>query len=182
MQQAAPNSLHSGESLPAAEPAFASLLSALARSKQESLPPWDDGDLAEDVATLSYERALQASAPYRPRDLDDRSLTQPTSAASGKATAASSLRGQNGDPAPSQLKSASITIRMSHAECEQLRRRASEAGLTVSAYLRSCTFEVEKLRAQVKDTLAQLRPAAQSESAVEAASARSSWIRRMMGR
>jgi hypothetical protein len=42
-------------------------------------------------------------------------------------------------------------------ECAQLHRRAAEAGLSVSAYLRSCTFEVESLRAMVKDTLAQLR-------------------------
>jgi hypothetical protein len=55
------------------------------------------------------------------------------------------------------LKDASITIRMSKAECEQLHRRAAEAGLSVSAYLRSCTFEAESLRAMVKDTLAQLR-------------------------
>jgi hypothetical protein len=46
---------------------------------------------------------------------------------------------------------------MSKAECAQLHRRAAEAGLTVSAYLRSCTFEAESLRAMVKDTLAQLR-------------------------
>ena len=57
------------------------------------------------------------------------------------------------------LKDASITIRMSKAECAQLHRRAAEAGLTVSAYLRSCTFEAESLRAMVKDTLAQLRSA-----------------------
>jgi hypothetical protein len=55
------------------------------------------------------------------------------------------------------LKSASITIRLSKVECTQLRIRAAEAGLTVSAYLRSCTFETESLRALVKDTLAQLR-------------------------
>jgi hypothetical protein len=46
---------------------------------------------------------------------------------------------------------------MSKAECAQLHRRAAEAGLTVSAYLRSCTFEAESLRAMVKDTLARLR-------------------------
>jgi hypothetical protein len=57
------------------------------------------------------------------------------------------------------LKDSSITIRMSKAECAQLHRRAAEAGLTVSAYLRSCTFEAESLRAMVKDTMAQLRSA-----------------------
>ena len=55
------------------------------------------------------------------------------------------------------LKSTSITIRLSRTECLQLRQRAGEAGLTVSAYLRSCTFEAESLRALVKDTLAKLR-------------------------
>lgn len=50
-----------------------------------------------------------------------------------------------------------ITLRMSAAECEQLRDRAAEAGLSVSAYLRSCAFEVESLRLQVKDTVAKLR-------------------------
>ncbi len=60
-------------------------------------------------------------------------------------------------PFARNLKDASITIRMSQAECAQLHRRAAEAGLTVSAYLRSCTFEAESLRAMVKDTLTQLR-------------------------
>jgi hypothetical protein len=57
------------------------------------------------------------------------------------------------------LKNSSITIRMSKAECAQLHSRAAEAGLTVSAYLRSCTFEAESLRAMVKDAMAQLRSA-----------------------
>jgi predicted DNA binding CopG/RHH family protein len=64
------------------------------------------------------------------------------------------------------LKDASITIRLSKSECAQLRRRAAEAGLTVSAYLRSCTFEAESLRAMVKETLAQLKTVAdQAKSA-----------------
>lgn len=55
------------------------------------------------------------------------------------------------------LKSTSVTVRLSRSECLQLRQRAGEAGLTVSAYLRSCTFEAESLRALVKETLAKLR-------------------------
>jgi hypothetical protein len=51
---------------------------------------------------------------------------------------------------------------MSEAEYTQLQERAAEAGITVSAYLRSCTFEAESLRAQVKETLALLRPATTS--------------------
>jgi hypothetical protein len=60
-------------------------------------------------------------------------------------------------PHERNLKCASITIRLSQSECEKLRARAAEADLTVSAYLRSCAFEVESLRAQVKQTLADLR-------------------------
>lgn len=74
---------------------------------------------------------------------------------------------------------ASVTIRLSDDECEQLRQRAAEAGVTVSAYLRSCTFEAEALRSQVKETLMQLRAATQPmKSAVapeRTARRRSSW-------
>ncbi|MGC9159434.1 MAG: plasmid mobilization protein, partial [Terracidiphilus sp.] len=50
------------------------------------------------------------------------------------------------------VKDASITIRMSKGEYAQLHCRAAEAGMTVSAYLRSCTFEAESLREMVKET------------------------------
>jgi hypothetical protein len=57
----------------------------------------------------------------------------------------------------SDLRSASVTIRLSRAECARLHQRAAEAGLTVSAYLRSCAVEAEGLRAQVKQALAELK-------------------------
>lgn len=164
---------------------FANLLAALAKAGEKPQPSWKDDELADDVATLSYERALQAHARYRPRELDDRSLTQPPSAqrAPGKIAAPG-----EGNPlsdlaaALPNLKSASVTLRMSQGECDQLRRRAAEAGLTVSAYLRSCAFEVESLRAQVKEALAQLRPAPPPDAAVTPSSARSSWFRRVLNR
>ena len=52
-----------------------------------------------------------------------------------------------------------MTIRLSTAECALLRRRAAEAGVTVSAYLRSCTLEADALRAEVKQALAEMRTA-----------------------
>ena len=156
---------------------------------RRSAPAWNDDDLADDVATLSYESALKAHARYRSPQVSDQSLTQPTDSQSfwyeEASPAASETAPQPVAPStaslgpianhettstPDQessfhraapyernLKDASITIRMSKAECAQLHRRAAEAGLTVSAYLRSCTFEAESLRAMVKDTLAQLR-------------------------
>jgi hypothetical protein len=182
---------------------FAGFLAALAAPEQATgvpgdgtlsmkwrpAPSWNDDDLADDVATLSYENALKAHARYRPSQvpsqISDRSLTQPADVEpfcyeDASATVTHPLTrpianlepGATPDPDPNQapsflrtapverdLKDASITIRMSRAESAQLHRRAAEAGLTISAYLRSCTFEAESLRTMVKDTLAQLRAA-----------------------
>ncbi len=184
-------------------PTFAGLLAALASpssaAASDRQPAWSNDDLADDVATLSYERALRAHSRYRSPDLTDRSLTQPGEARpdpdlekhAGDEAAPSSAAAESISPAGAEaepaaatqaaiaqdreqdrsrersqdrnLKSASITIRLSRDECAQLRLRAAEAGLTVSAYLRSCTFEAESLRAMVKDTLAQLRADAGNE-------------------
>ena len=159
---------------------FAGLLASLAAPAQKNAPAWNDDDLADDVATLSYESALKVHARYRPTD---QSLTQlpdlvpfcfdevpastpqpaPRIAAypAPRATANPQPEFNRLPPVQAErnLKDASITIRMSQAECAQLHRRAAEAGLTVSAYLRSCTFEAESLRAMVKDAMAQLRSA-----------------------
>jgi predicted DNA binding CopG/RHH family protein len=153
---------------PSAAAGFASLLSGLIASKPAptSSDPWNDDVLAQDVATLSYEQALRTHARYRPSsapslaDLDS-PISQQASTAQQTASACAELRStaRAVSSLEERRKSASITIRLSHGECDQLRERAAAAGLTVSAYLRSCVFEVESLRAQVKDTLAQLRSA-----------------------
>jgi predicted DNA binding CopG/RHH family protein len=156
------------QSLPPSTAAgFANLLSGLIASKSEakSSDRWNDDALAKDVAILSYEQALRTHARYRPSspptspdlaDLDSPSSQQaPSAQQSVSAEPRSTTKLVNS--LEESRKSASITIRLSNGECEQLRERASTAGLTVSAYLRSCVFEVESLRAQVKDTLAGLR-------------------------
>ncbi len=148
---------------------FAGFLSALAApppaaSTAPAASIWNDDALADDVATLSYESALKAHSRYKP----------PCEPTAPEALAGASQRSMpigpidNSQTCPGaetqqaatgagQPKSASITIRMSQAECAQLKERAAEAGMTISAYLRSCTFEAEALRAQVKEVLAQLR-------------------------
>ncbi len=231
---------------------FASLLASLTAPRQPA--KWSDDDLADDIATLSYENALRAHARYRAPDRTDRSLTQPdpadridsyelapvdeTPANNGTSsfamprpaadnrqpaganppsdfeTLAVPVRLRSGQalksspatkrvstrsvepvsdpitkPVPynscdtpshtrkvfeKNLKDASITIRMSREECDQLHTRAAEAGLTVSAYLRSCTFEVESLRALVKDTMAELKAARSTEKPVSQTPARRS--------
>jgi mobilization protein NikA len=193
-------------SLPPGSPTFAGLLAAFTAPAQKRRQPWDDDDVADDVVSLSYERALRAHSRYRAPGPTDRSLNQPVNTESlriyeafageafqGKvlssdadsadlvspdreptARAASAEHEYVSRPdtlvegistAPDRnLKSSSITIRLSRTECLQLRTRAGEAGLTVSAYLRSCTFEAESLRALVKDTLAKLRSETSAEN------------------
>jgi hypothetical protein len=135
-----------------ADASFAGLLASLA-TPQNRESAWTDAELAEDVATISYEQAL------RKHGRSSSAEAQATPEGSGLGEASKPETGSSAVPKP--LKNSSITIRLSEAECAQLRRRASEAGMTVSAYLRSCTLEVESLRAQVKETLAQLRTSAQ---------------------
>ena len=202
MQQPATNS-------PSAAPqSFAGLLASLTAPTPRTA--WNNDDLAEDVATLSYEHALRAHARYKPGDPGDPAMmtaggpgAMQTKEAPGgdRANIANTpplwaAPGWNEDAEPQiahdsftliegNKKCASITIRLSKTECDQLRKRAAQAGLTVSAYLRSCTFEAEALRAQVKDVLAELRQSAPVEEARSAAVARRSWrewIMRMMPR
>jgi predicted DNA binding CopG/RHH family protein len=161
-------------------------LAAPASTAAERPQSWNDDSLADDYATLSYEQALRAHTRYpsqipsqdegdlqlpRPVDPGPIRIREAFPATAPSATPSANLptawastsdwQQENADGPPTaldrNLKSASITIRLSKAECAQLRKRAAEAGLTVSAYLRSCTFEAESLRALVKDTMAQLR-------------------------
>jgi hypothetical protein len=123
---------------------FVGLLSSLTSPPQKAHKPWDDSALADDVATISYERALQTHA-----------RTKPSSVAASRST-----RSRNAKDSP---RAAIVTLRLSHAESAQLHERAAEAGLTISAYLRSCVFEVEALRTQVREALTQFRSATSDE-------------------
>ena len=192
---------------------FAGLLAALAAPKQEPQHAWNDDDLADDVATLSYERALRAHARYKPADFGDWALPQSAdsaeasgdnekpgngsrNAAAHPATATARTpqnhhlreRAANSSPATAALeenrKRASVTLRMSRGEFAQLQGRAAEAGLTVSAYVRSCTFEAEALRAQVKEALARLQPVkpAGADAPAPAKPSRFGWMQRLIPR
>jgi hypothetical protein len=184
------------ESAPSPSPSsFAGLMAALAAPAPAATPrdpAWNEDGPEDDVATLSYERALRTHARYRTGDRSDRSLTQPPAARpvdsyeviadDAPLTSLSTSRNETWSanaPIPAldrNLKSASITIRMSTSECEQLRKRAAEAGLTVSSYLRSCTFEAESLRALVKETLAQLRTDPPPQKRTASTHPRRSWF------
>jgi len=167
---------------------FAGLLADFA-APGDKLPPARDLDgLADDVATLSYEQALRSrSRPHPvPHTADHKRALksapipkhpiQPTveRTASGVTAGPPSTSGSQ----TSGRRCSSVTVRLSSPESEQLHLRAAEAGLNVSAYLRSCAFEVETLRAEVKATLAQLRSqSTPSERNPVSPSPRRPWLR-----
>lgn len=126
---------------------FASLLASFTGSGRAN-DSWDDSALADDVANISYEQALRSLRREPPAE------SSPARSARVVSSAPVSI------PTPSdhkERKTASITIRLSEAEQVQLRERAGEARLSMSVYLRSCIFEAEKLRAQVKEALFQMQ-------------------------
>ncbi len=190
------------QTAPSLSPArFVSLLAALTSPAPKPAQGWNDDDLEDDVAILSYERALNTHSRYKSSGATDRlfppvsdpePFQRPEALSSAKGLCAKTAASPTA-PAwiePSEVearpdfssaleqnrKCASITIRLSSTECMQLRRRAAEAGLTVSAYLRSCTFEAEALRTQVKETLAELRKATAGDKRTAQIESRQSWL------
>lgn len=168
---------------------FAGLLACLTAARPQKATDWlsDSSNsldsIKDDVVKLSYERALETHARYKP------AAGEPASRAprENQAAACASVSGVSAsDPgilagreanSNGKRKCASVTVRMSEREAAQLQQRAAEAGMTVSAYLRSCTFEVEALRAQVKQALTALRAAQTAPSAPSITLlARRSWL------
>ncbi|HEY2470707.1 MAG TPA: hypothetical protein VGI45_23130 [Terracidiphilus sp.] len=133
---------------------FASLLAALTGAAKEPGDSWDMSALGDDVATISYEQALRTHRRTRTEEPLACSI-EPHSPAPTAPTEAKKIR-----------KTASITIRLTANENTQLQERAADAGLSVSAYLRSCIFEAESLRAQVKEAVLHMREAAAHEPSI----------------
>ena len=156
------------------------LLATLAAAKPTELPTWNDEELSPDVATLSYGSGHTHARSIATDDRDNGPAY-----AEAEPVRSNVMRHSVALKRDRDRKCSSVTLRMSKAEGEQLRARAAEAGLTVSAYLRLCAFEAEALRAEVKEALAELRraPAPEAESARSVESSRGSrlgWLRRMM--
>jgi hypothetical protein len=131
---------------------FASLLASLTGGGKSADSSWDTSALADDVATISYEQALRTHRRVRPAQFATEGLQE-----NHCLHTAPPLAGDSGPALQKTRKAASITIRITADEQAQLHQRAAEAGLSVSAYLRSCIFEAESLRAQVKEALSQMR-------------------------
>jgi hypothetical protein len=130
---------------------FANVLASLTSKLQSD--PWADRPLPDDVSTITYEQALRAgrSSQHATNRLLDKDVHQRS------ATASPLVSSPNNSQSEKQHRTASITIRVTPEEQAQLQARAVAAELSVSAYLRSCIFEAEALRTQVKEALAQMQ-------------------------
>lgn len=166
---------------------FASLLAGIASPPRAA--EWSADGLEDDVATITYEKALRAHARTRPSEpLPGESLPTAQKTRAANQRSASSRRKppaavRISEWAPSEApaaakpfatarpkrarsaallvgrKSASVTVRLTPEDNARLHERAAAAGLTASAYLRSCLLEAESLRMQVKEALEQFRAA-----------------------
>jgi hypothetical protein len=134
---------------------FASLLASISSKLQAGA--WDDSALVDDVASITYEQALRAHRRGRPPEPATRLLLD--DAAQTPAPSATRSRKQPQKTGEKKPKAASITIRVTAEEQVQLHERAAAAELSVSAYLRSCIFEAETLRNQVREAVFQIRSA-----------------------
>jgi hypothetical protein len=154
---------------------FANFLESLTAPAKKPDGMWDDTALLDDVATISYEEALRSHRRVPPVEAlpEDESLSATAPTASQTPPVAKGKK----------RKTASITIRLTEAEEAQLHERAAAAQLSVSAYLRSCIFEAEALRAQVKQALARMQaPPPISTSAAHVDKPPRNWHARFLSR
>ena len=123
----------------------------------------NESDLGDDVVTLSYESALRSHARYKTPDRGNREPV-PATRVDVSLTAQAGRVPQ--DVLDHELRTTSVTIRLSKAECASLHQRAAEAGaLGFSLYpfvhdRGGCTSSAGKVGAgRVKVSCIQNKPA-----------------------
>jgi hypothetical protein len=139
---------------------FADFLASFTGGSDKSDDDWDLSGLAEDVATINYEQALRSHRAAHAAEFATERLRD-------KPLAGAAIRGalQHAAGSKKKSKTSSITLRLTEEEHGQLHERAAAAKLSTSAYIRSCIFEAESLRTQVREALAQMQAASPSATA-----------------
>jgi len=125
-----------------------------------------------EVREISYEEALH---PKRKKAPAKKRCTQPKKPAPAKqkepafrqvlAEKTAILPAAKKTTAALATRTTTLSVRITDAEQKLLKVRAAEAGLSASAYLRQCILDVDDLREQVQELLAEnqkLRAAASS--------------------
>jgi hypothetical protein len=86
-------------------------------------------------------------------------------------------------PVAAEPRTTALSMRISSTEHALLRRRATDANISVSCYLRNCFLEVESLRAQLTRTIAEQEMAsAQMPQRISALSSCMQMVRRLFFR
>jgi hypothetical protein len=86
-------------------------------------------------------------------------------------------------PALAAARPAVVSVRLAPEERDQMRDRAAEAGLSISAYVRQCALEVEELREQVRQMAeTAVSRAAAPPAAISPAPGFWNWVRRRFSR
>lgn len=110
----------------------------------------------EEAAALSYEHVLRR--PHAATPSQSPFPAQPIALATTAPPETALVT-------TTERRNARASICLSERERDLLRRRAKENSLSVSAYVRSCIFEVEALREQVQQFMAHMQNQAQTTTA-----------------
>ncbi|WP_162601374.1 plasmid mobilization protein [Occallatibacter savannae] len=145
---------------------FADMLASFAGGESDG---WDDSGLEADVSTIGGVPGGRVTAETRNVSVADETEQNTALGVDAREPGSSSARVRRG---------ASITIRVTAEEQSRLQERAAAAKVSVSAYLRSCVFEAEALRAEVKEALAQLKSAQETAASSSDARGRRRWALR----
>jgi hypothetical protein len=125
---------------------------------------------AAEPLPLKRESA-RAQTPEKQREQARCSTVEAVSAdfrqalAQSIAVRVSALQPATADAIVSVARSSVLSVRFAAAEREQITARATEAGLSTSAYIRRCAIEVEQLRSQVKQLVDATRCSATAPAA-----------------
>lgn len=110
--------------------------------------------------SLETAKTLSAQSPDRQaREMKERRDTLATAARKARERIKDGPAGQAplAKLNPAQQRRTIVSLRLTDEEFDQLRLRAKESGINVSAYVRSCVTEAENLRSQVRHVMAEMR-------------------------
>jgi len=121
--------------------------------------PWQEPNAKVDQESIRLDRA-------RPRRVKKRTSCKQTAPTAAYGRGEWDVDEEPGPVADAEWNEADIgqafrrsvvSIRLNEDEMRLLRRRATESGISVSEYVRSCVVEAEQLRVQVKEVVAKMQ-------------------------
>ena len=134
--------------------------------KTAPLPPVKAKRLSQQVAAKKQTRRTTSSRSNTRKTTPNEAVVPPVVKSDFcqiLADAVALVPTVSSQPLAGERRATALSLRISSAEHELFKRRAAEANVSVSAYLRQCAIEVEELRHQVKQlTVAKEAPMIQA--------------------